>query len=151
MKKNNKKGFTLVELVIVVAVMAILVAVAIPTVGAVTKSAKVSVYNSNAKTIESMIKLAEADADQGQDTVTLTKDQIEKALNDAKLGIKQSGSDTTYSTFYFIAETGSVSIIEKSGTTYTGPAVASKAGDIKIEFGTNGKATATITAGTAGG
>ena len=33
--KNNKKGFTLVELVIVVAVMAVLVAVAIPTIGSV--------------------------------------------------------------------------------------------------------------------
>ena len=35
MKKNNKKGFTLVELVIVVAVMAVLVAVAIPTIGSI--------------------------------------------------------------------------------------------------------------------
>ena len=39
MKKNNKKGFTLVELVIVVAVMAVLVAVAIPTVGSIKASA----------------------------------------------------------------------------------------------------------------
>ena len=38
MKKNNKKGFTLVELVIVVAVMAILVAVAIPVVSTITES-----------------------------------------------------------------------------------------------------------------
>lgn len=90
MKKNNKKGFTLVELVIVVAVMAILVAVAIPTIGAVTSKAKASVYDSNAKTIESMLKLEEANADDGSATST---PDYKKALEDANLGIK---NDTFY-------------------------------------------------------
>ena len=40
MKKNNKKGFTIVELVIVIAVIGILAAVLIPTFANVTKSAK---------------------------------------------------------------------------------------------------------------
>ena len=40
MKKNNKKGFTIVELVIVIAVIGILAAVLIPTFSNVTKSAK---------------------------------------------------------------------------------------------------------------
>lgn len=39
-KSNNKKGFTLVELVIVVAVIAILSAILIPTIGTVIKDAK---------------------------------------------------------------------------------------------------------------
>ena len=85
-KKNNKKGFTLVELVIVVAVMAILVAVAIPTVSSITNSAKGSVDKTNAQTIESMIKLAQA-----KSNTTLDADAIDKALSDAKLGIT-SGS-----------------------------------------------------------
>ena len=85
-KKNNKKGFTLVELVIVVAVMAILVAVAIPTVKSITESAKSSVNKTNAQTIESMIKLAQADEE-----AALTADKIDKALTDAQLGIT-SGS-----------------------------------------------------------
>ena len=89
MKKNNKKGFTLVELVIVVAVMAVLVAVAIPTVQSITGTAKTAVADSNARTIESMIKLAEAQASKDSDTiVALTADQIDKALTDAKLGIE---------------------------------------------------------------
>ena len=88
--KNNKKGFTLVELVIVVAVMAVLVAVAIPTVSSITKTAKDTVAESNARTIESMIKLAEAEASKdGDDVATLSDTQIDTALTDAKLGIEE--------------------------------------------------------------
>ena len=42
MKKNNKKGFTIVELVIVIAVIAILAAVLIPTFTGVTEKAQKS-------------------------------------------------------------------------------------------------------------
>ena len=42
MKKNNKKGFTIVELVIVIAVIAILSAVLIPTFGGIVDQANES-------------------------------------------------------------------------------------------------------------
>ena len=42
MKRNNKKGFTIVELVIVIAVIAILAGVLIPTFAGVTNKAKES-------------------------------------------------------------------------------------------------------------
>ena len=42
MKKNNRKGFTIVELVIVIAVIAILAAVMIPTFGGIIKTANAS-------------------------------------------------------------------------------------------------------------
>ena len=88
MKKNNKKGFTLVELVIVIAVMAALVAVAIPTVKSVTTSATNAVNDSNAKTIESMLKLAEAEVAKSKDGYgTLDEDAVATALAEAKLGI----------------------------------------------------------------
>lgn len=48
MKKMNKKGFTIVELVIVIAVIAILSAVLIPTFSSVTKKAKESAALSEA-------------------------------------------------------------------------------------------------------
>lgn len=85
--KNNKKGFTLVELVIVVAVMAILVAVAIPTIGSISGSARTSVNNTNAKTIESMIKLAEAEG--SKTTAGASAESIAKVIADAKLGIEE--------------------------------------------------------------
>lgn len=90
MKKNNKKGFTLVELVIVVAVMAVLVAVAIPTVKSITETARGTVADTNARTIESVIKLAEAEASKdGNDIAYLTAEDIASAITEAKLGINE--------------------------------------------------------------
>ena len=121
MKKNNKKGFTLVELVIVVAVMAILVAIAIPTVGSITNKAKSAVDDSNAKTLESMIKLAEAnavEASNGAETVTFDESEIAWAIVDAKLGIT-SGSFTYHG---------------KTGTVTVGTSATYEATDYLISF-----------------
>ena len=48
---NSKKGFTLVELMIVVGIMAILVAVAIPLYGAVTRNAQKNTCSGNRREI----------------------------------------------------------------------------------------------------
>ena len=92
--KNNKKGFTLVELVIVVAVMAILVAVAIPTISSITGSAKEAVFDTNCRTIESVLKLEEANKSNTNNEYTLNVDDAVAALNAAKLGIEEG-------TFYY--------------------------------------------------
>lgn len=102
MKKNNKKGFTLVELVIVVAVMAVLVAVAIPTVSSITSSAKTAVADTNCRTIESMIKLQLAESvKEGSGAGTASIELIDTALTNAKLGID--------GTFYYDSVTGNCS------------------------------------------
>ena len=51
MKKMNKKGFTIVELVIVIAVIAILAAVMIPTFGGIIDKANKSAAEQEAKAI----------------------------------------------------------------------------------------------------
>ncbi len=48
MKRNNKKGFTIVELVIVIAVIAILSAVLIPTFGSIIDKANASAVQQEA-------------------------------------------------------------------------------------------------------
>ncbi len=52
---KSKKGFTLVELMIVVVIMAILVAVAVPIYSAVTKNARAKTCASNRREIVSQI------------------------------------------------------------------------------------------------
>ena len=50
--KNSKKGFTLVELVIVIAILAILAAIAIPVVNSIINTASRNGALSDAQTIE---------------------------------------------------------------------------------------------------
>jgi|GEM_PF-2519977 len=58
--KMNKKGFTIVELVIVIAVIAILAAVLIPTFSSVTSSARASAAQQQAKAgLDSILALTE--------------------------------------------------------------------------------------------
>ena len=52
---KSKKGFTLVELMIVVVIMAILVAVAVPIYSAVTKKAKIKTCAANQREIQSQL------------------------------------------------------------------------------------------------
>ena len=51
MKRNNKKGFTIVELVIVIAVIAILSAVLIPTFGGIVEQAENTARDQEAKNL----------------------------------------------------------------------------------------------------
>lgn len=59
--KKRKKGFTLVELIIVIAIIAILAAMAIPKMGAVRDSANKKADLATAKNISTMIAAAVSD------------------------------------------------------------------------------------------
>lgn len=130
--KKNKKGFTLVELVIVVAVMAVLVAVAIPTVTSITKTAKETVAKTNAQTIESTLKLKEADMNkEGNVSQLLNAQNIYDAVDEAKLGI------TGY-TFYYYPGNGTVAVVIPGETDANKIPTAPATGDFIIEFAANG-------------
>jgi len=53
--KKNRKGFTLIELIVVIAILAILAAIAIPTFIGVTQNASNTVITANARTLVSSI------------------------------------------------------------------------------------------------
>lgn len=63
--KNNKKGFTLAELLVVVAIIAVLVAIAIPVFSAATDKAQQAVYQANARSAyaEAVVEVLSEDKD----------------------------------------------------------------------------------------
>ena len=77
--KNSKKGFTLVELVIVIAILAILAAIAIPVVNSIINTASRNGALSDAQTIELAIKECQADIAARNDEVYNGKSEYVKA------------------------------------------------------------------------
>jgi type IV pilus assembly protein PilA len=106
LKKTNKKGFTLVELVIVIAILAILAAIAVPTVSNVITTANTNTDAANCQTIELALKSAHAEAtaktwDVDADTITVPVALKHEGLD---LTTLQSGIKTgtgTNKVFYY--------------------------------------------------
>lgn len=73
-KKTKKKGFTLIELIIVLAVMAIIAAIAIPSFSAVRNNSKVKADKQSEETIKRSVLALVADETikQGTDNKTVT-------------------------------------------------------------------------------
>lgn len=77
-KKRNeltrkKKGFTLIELIIVIAIIAILAAIAIPKFGAAKQNADVAADKANAKIIATAVATAVANGEITSDSKDLSK------------------------------------------------------------------------------
>jgi len=110
MKKTNKKGFTIVELVIVIAVIAILAAVLIPTFSGVIESARESAALSEAKNAYTIAM-----------TEVLKDGKIvenEAVYLDAGLNVTTSGSESKVWTITFTADNSEPSIA-KTGSAYS--------------------------------
>lgn len=100
-KLMSKKGFTLVELMIVIVIMGILVAVAIPVYGAVTKNAEKKTCISNMRDMKSTAATFQMQGKDG-DPVTLDNGSELNLASDTRYtklftdGMPKCPSDGTY-------------------------------------------------------
>ena len=87
MKKSNKKGFTLVELIVVIAIMAILAAVLVPTVTSKIKDANVSAAVSDLNAVASSIQadLISLRSDSSSTTILVKSDSGANTLKDTTI------------------------------------------------------------------
>ena len=84
-KMQNQKGFTLVELMVVIVILGILVAIAVPIYNSVTEKAERAAIEANLRTIDGAIMQAtatqdEADVDTAADVDALMADYIQGDL-----------------------------------------------------------------------
>ena len=97
MKKMNKKGFTLMEMLIVIAIIAILIAIAIPTFTAALEKSRAKTDLANARALKSLVLTKYMDGDDAT---------FCKKLDDA--------TDSATVTFY-LSKNGQ-SIVDTAGT-----------------------------------
>ena len=112
MIKANKKGFTLVELVVVIAVLLILAAIAIPTVSGVINDAQKATDAANAKSIETAIKYAIADNEIKASSATTTVSAA-LALSGMEIGIL----DAKLADMIFVYDFNTNAVTVSTGTT----------------------------------
>jgi len=151
-RANNKKkkGFTLIELIIVLAVMAIIALIAIPNFAAVRDNSKIKADKQSCETIErTVLMLVSDETIKGDGTITLkfgTDGKLDKANTTVDSKIKADKDVITDALAEVKApqgkiietkeEDGKKVITKKDATTY------------KITIDTDGKVTATTTATT---
>ena len=80
--RSNKKGFTIVELVIVIAVIAILAAVLIPTVAGLVKKANISADQQAVKQMNSALAIYAAENGNPKDII-----EVKKALDESLVNV----------------------------------------------------------------
>lgn len=137
-RKSKKKGFTLVELMVVIAIIAVLLLVAVPKLSDSTKGSKVRTFEANFRTLMSAANAAYADA--GMDLSKVNATTLDAALK----SVTDRPTGATYTAP--AAPAGGTSVTEAKIIGTLPGSVIGATGEYKLEFEV-GKGTLTITAG----
>lgn len=94
--KAAKAGFSLVEMLVVIAVIGIIAAIAVPNIGRINDSAKDATYRRNAQNIASVFASAQAAGVDFSGASTVEKDIIEAIITGATVNDADSPFNGTY-------------------------------------------------------
>ena len=125
MKKNNKKGFTLAELLIVVAIIAVLTAIAIPVFTTQLEKSREATDMSNIRAAYAEVMAAALTDPDNDHSATVSKKQTvanwQGAGDIAGVTIAGNGSSeinsTTDTVVSYVGSTGAITIDGKAPTT----------------------------------
>ena len=117
LSKKKKKGFTLVELIIVIAIIAILAAIAIPKMGAVRESANSKDDLAAAKNISTIVATQIADGSTSTDLDITDVDATIKGKLDGSAIAKTGGASNKGNDFKYKVVDGNISVYYADGTT----------------------------------
>lgn len=117
-KFTNKKGFTLMEMLIVVAIIVILVAIAIPTFSNSLNKARVSADAANIRAAYAEAVVEYLDT---ADKITADITKTVKTTGDNKDGIKIAGTDDTDDVYKWKKDqTATITVTKEGKITITG-------------------------------
>ena len=130
--KMNKKGFTLIEMLVVIAIIAVLVAIVVPTVSSATLKSKAATDAANLRTItaQAAVDYLEDSKVKAGYTIDLKTDSSDTAVaitwyidpNENLVGLVNTNQGIPY--FTDVAENGTTTGATTTDTTATGWAPA---------------------------
>lgn len=99
-RKNNKKGFTLIELIVVLAILAILAAIIVPTTFGAITNAKKAADNANLDALNSAVRMQRI-LDQAKNPVEYSS--VTQALSNASIDVPADAIEDPTQDYIFVA------------------------------------------------
>ena len=95
MKKMNKKGFTLMEMLIVIAIIAILIAIAIPTFTAALEKSRQKTDLANARALKSLVvaQYMAGDEEQKDKPIDVREELSKSGVTEVTFYLAQNGQE----------------------------------------------------------